>query len=109
MYTVNSIPSLSNFNICPGRLREGTVLKKKRRQHCDDLEYNLAPVVTVQCTEKKDGDRSKGKGHCVCFGDNIYSIPCHASYFASVDLKETDEFNLFFEIDLGKTGSRVRN
>ena len=31
------------------------------------------------------------------------SIPCRVSCFASVDLKEKDEFNRFFQIDRGKT------
>ena len=42
-------------------------------------------------------------------GGRIYSIPCHASYFASVDLKEYEEFNLFFQIDWGKTASAARS
>ena len=36
------------------------------------------------------------------------SIPCRVSCFASVDLKEKDEFNHFFQIDRGKTASAAR-
>ena len=38
--------------------------------------------------KKMDGDRRKGKGRRVCLGDKMYSIPCPAICFASVDLKE---------------------
>ena len=44
--------------------------------------------------QKKDGDISKGKGRR-WLGGKIYSIPCRASCFATVDLKEKDEFSLF--------------
>ena len=33
------------------------------------------------------------------FGGKICSIPCRARCFGSVDLKETVEFNRFFQID----------
>ena len=42
------------------------------------------------------------------WGDRIYSISCRASCFASVYLEEKDEFNLFFQIDRGKTASEAR-
>ena len=40
----------------------------------------------------------KGKGRRICLGGKIYSIPCRASCFASVDLEEKNEFNLFMQV-----------
>ena len=47
---------------------------------------------TVLYPYKKDGERSKGKGHRVSLGGRMYSIPCRASCFAAVDLEEKVEF-----------------
>ena len=41
-------------------------------------------------------------------GGKIGSIPCRASCFASVDLKEKVEFILFFQMDRGKIASAAR-
>ena len=46
-----------------------------------------------------DEIRRQGKGRRVCLGDRMCSIPYRVSCFASVDLKEKDEFNRFFQID----------
>ena len=54
-------------------------------------------------------NRSQGKGRHVCLGGIFYSIPCCASYYASVHLEEKDEFNRFFQINRGKTASMARN
>ena len=35
----------------------------------------------MSIAQKKDKDRTKGKGRRVCLGDRIYSYPCHARYF----------------------------
>ena len=35
--------------------------------------------------------RREGKDRCCCLGDRIYSIPCHASYFALGRMEEQDE------------------
>ena len=51
---------------------------------------------------KKDLNRSQGRGRRVCLGGRFYTIPCRASYFASVGLKETVESILSFQIDRGK-------
>ena len=59
--------------------------------------------------ETKDGERSKDKGRRVCFGDKIYSIPCRARCFTSVDLAETVEFNRFFQLDRVKIDSAARS
>ena len=59
--------------------------------------------------KKKDGERSKGKGRHVCLGDRVFSNPCRASCFVSVDMKEKLEFILFFQIDLGKKLYAARN
>ena len=58
--------------------------------------------------QKKDGDISKGKGRR-WLGAKIYSIPCRASCFASVDLKEKDEFNLLTKSTKAKQLARKRN
>ena len=63
----------------------------------------------AQVSIKKDGNRRQGKGRRVCLEGKICSIPCRTSCFASVDLKEKDEFNLFFKIDRGKIASAARN
>ena len=42
-------------------------------------------------------------------GGKIYSIPCHASCFTSVDLAETVEFNRFFQLDRVKIDSAARS
>ena len=71
--------------------------------------------------QNKDKDRRKRKGHRFCLGGRIYSIPCLASCFAlgdlndmydelrQDDLKEKDEFILFFKIVLGKIARVARN
>ena len=46
-----------------------------------------------------DGIRRQGKSRRVGLGGRKCSIPFRASCFASVDLKEKDEFNRFFQID----------
>ena len=46
-----------------------------------------------------DGIRRQGKSRRVGLGGRMCSIPFRASCFASVDLKEKDEFNRFFQID----------
>ena len=57
----------------------------------------LYPVVyseLVYCTPRKRMEtEAKAKVVASVWGDNIYSISCRSSYFASVDLKEKDEFN----------------
>ena len=53
--------------------------------------HNLHPY-------KKDKDRRKCKGRRCSFGGRIYSVPCCASYFASVDFEEKDEWILIFQI-----------
>ena len=40
-------------------------------------------------SQKKDENRSQGKGRRVGLGGKICSIPCRASCFASVYLEET--------------------
>ena len=42
---------------------------------------------------------TEAKAKVLCLGGKIYSISCRASCFASVDLKEKDEFNLFKELN----------
>ena len=49
--------------------------------------------------QKKDGHRRQGKGRRVCLWGKICSIPCRASCFVLVVLKETVELNRFFKID----------
>ena len=49
--------------------------------------------------------RNKGKGCRICLGGKIYSIPCRAIYFDSIELKETVEFNRFCQIDRGFEGT----
>ena len=53
--------------------------------------HNLHPY-------KKDKDRRKCKGRRCSFGGRIDSVPCRASYFASVDFEEKDELILIFQI-----------
>ena len=62
------------------------------------LGYKNATDQYIYIAQKKDGDRSKDKGRRVCLGGKIYSTPCRASCFASVDLKEKVEIILFFNI-----------
>ena len=59
-------------------------------------------------SQKTDGARSQGKGCRVCLGGRFCSIPCCAIYFSSVYLEETVPFNLFFQIDRGKTASAAK-
>ena len=59
------------------------------------FNFEIFAVITRQ-PNKKDGDRSKGKGRRVCLGGRIYSIPCRASCFDSVDFEEKVRFILFF-------------
>ena len=54
----------------------------------------------MSMSQKKDKDRSKGKGRRLCLGERIYSISCRASYFAKDGLEEQDEFITFFQIIL---------
>ena len=44
-----------------------------------------------------------------CFWGTIYWIPYRDRCFASVDLKEKDEFNFFVQIDRGKTANQELN
>ena len=52
--------------------------------------------------KKKEGMETEAKANFLC----IYLIPCWASCFASVDLEDTIEFVLFFQIDEGKINSQ---
>ena len=66
------------------------VLAKRRRQ---------PPRWTHWAYRRGDGIRRQGKSRRVGLGGRMCSIPFRASCFASVDLKEKDEFNRFFQID----------
>ena len=67
---------------------------------------------------KKNKDISKGKGRRLWLGEQIYSIPCRAiavlprtilkEDLHQDDLKEKDEFILFFKIVQGKIASAAR-
>ena len=52
-----------------------------------------------QQPQKKDGIRRQGKDRRICFRGRICSIPCRASCFALVYLKEKLQFVLFFLIE----------
>ena len=80
-----------NFNLLLIDLRKSYVTKK-----------SISAVSCEFVTQKKDLCRSKGKGRRVCLGGTLYSIPCRASYFASVDLDEQDEVNRFYQINRAK-------
>ena len=61
-------------------------------------QFPLSQMTSRYClsfAQKKDGIRSKGKVVGSVLGGRIYSIPCHAIYLNSVELKETVEFNRF--------------
>ena len=57
-------------------------------------------------SQKKDKDRSKGKGRHFCLGGRRYSNPCHANCFALDDL--TNRMNCTRIIYLGKILQLVR-
>ena len=57
---------------------------------------------------KMESIRRQGKGRRVDLGGKICLIPCRASCFVSVDLRETVEFNRFFRRKGGGGVSSLR-
>ena len=73
-------------------------LRDVRVRPCPILRRHRGDDRWDQTIEEGWGQKPKQRS-CVCLGGKIFSIPCRASCFVSVDLKETVEFNRFFQID----------
>ena len=60
-----------------------------------NLLYHLGPVRSqlIDSAQKKNNNRSKGKGRRCCLGDRIYSMPCHAICCALGQFEEQDELH----------------
>ena len=90
------------------KMRQHKPLQKKRNKELTArrkaAEIAL-PEMCLSMSQKKDRIRRQGKGRRVCLGERSCSIPCRARCLASVYLKKWDEFDLFFQIDQGKTAT----
>ena len=65
-------------------------------------------VLDTYCRRRMERE-AKAKVVASVWGADFVQFPCRASCFASVDLEETVEFILFFQIDRCKIASAARN
>ena len=78
------------------------VLYKYFIYHCRDLKHIVEGI--------EEGWREKQRQRSSrLFGGRIYSIPCRASCFASVDLEEMVEFILFLFLSRHPKTSHFKN
>ena len=70
------------------------------RLYTEQTEQQHNCYICYILAQKKDGERSIGKGQHICLRGRMYSIPCQASYFDQDDFEVQDEFILFFKIIL---------
>ena len=66
---------------------------------CSSRELQRIESLRSATSIEEEQNRRKGTGRRICLGGRVCSIPCCVSWFASVNLKEMDEFNRFFQID----------
>ena len=92
---------------------------------CNIFFFKITPPYSIVCrAQNQDLYRRKGKFCRCCQEDRIYSIPCLALPYLNIlyldddldqvelyqdNLKEKDEFILFFKIILGKIASTAMN